>query len=85
MLGLTSKGHLSRGADADITIVDLQKREAIATMVSGQFTSVNGVITGKGGTILCTDRGAETCQKLGINHRVVDLEKSMLYRGRTPQ
>jgi len=44
MLGLTSKGHLSPGADADLTIVDLKSHEAVATVVGGEFICVNGVI-----------------------------------------
>jgi len=82
MLGLRSKGHLTPGADADMTIVDLEKREAVATIVHGGFICVNGVVTGKGGTILCTKRGEGKCKELGISHQAVDLGQSMLYRGR---
>ena len=82
MLGLTSKGHLSPGADADLTIVDLKSHEAVATVVGGDFICVNGVIMGKGGTILCTEHGKDKLSELGINHEVVNLEKSMLYKGR---
>ena len=35
-LGLTSKGHFSAGADADITIADPVSREAVSTFISGQ-------------------------------------------------
>jgi dihydroorotase-like cyclic amidohydrolase len=82
MLGLINKGHLTPGADADITIVDLKNREAVATIVNGELTCVNGVITGKRGTVLCTEHGKKKCQEMGIDYEVVDLDQSMLYKGR---
>jgi len=83
MAGLKSKGHLTPGADADITIVDLKNREAVLTIVGGEIVSNRGVITGKGGTILCTQKGADSCKKSGIKYKVIDLKESMLYKGRT--
>jgi len=46
------------------------------------FICVNGVIMGKGGTILCTEHGKDKLSELGVNHEVVNLEESMLYKGR---
>ncbi|HHV78558.1 MAG TPA: amidohydrolase family protein [Firmicutes bacterium] len=80
MLGLVNKGHLSPGADADITIADLEKRQAVATIVGGEVVCSNGVVTGRGGTILCTERGVTACKERGIPYQVVDLGQSMLYR-----
>jgi hypothetical protein len=82
MLGLRSKGHLTQGADADLTIVDLEKREAVATIAHGDLICVNGVVTGKGGTFLCTKRGERKCGELGVDYQTVDLGESMLYSGR---
>ncbi len=84
MLGLKDKGHLTPGADADLTIVDLEKREAVAALVRGDFICINGVVTGKHGTILCSPRGEKKCRERGITYQTVDLSESMLYRGRVP-
>lgn len=83
MMGLSNKGHLTPGADADITVVDLDNREAILTIAGGEIISVNGIITGKGGTILCTEHGEKACRESGKRYRVIDLAQSMLYKGRT--
>jgi len=85
MLGLTNKGHLTLGADADITVVDLERRVAVVTIVGGKPICLNGVITGNGGTLLCTERGERKCRELGVNYRVVDIGRSMLYKGRSPR
>lgn len=82
MMGLTDKGHLTQGADADITVVDLSKREAVLTIVGGDIVYANGIVTGKGGVLLCTERGEKTCNESGIEYRAVDLTQSMLYKGR---
>ncbi len=56
MFGLMSKGHLSPGADADVTVVDPTAREAVMSVVGGIPVMVRGVVLGKAGTVLVTDR-----------------------------
>lgn len=47
MLNLKNKGHLSVGADADITIYDLDKQQAVSTFVLGKPVLVNGRVCSK--------------------------------------
>jgi predicted amidohydrolase len=57
MLGLASKGHLGPGADADVTVLDLERGRAVMSLVAGEVVMVDGVPVGSGGTILTTSEG----------------------------
>lgn len=70
-LGLSDKGHLSVGADADISIADLALRKAVSALVGGRFILRDGVLTGSGTTILCDARGRDYLTKRGIACAVV--------------
>src|SRR5690606_16389706 len=48
MLGLTDKGHLGEGADADIVVIDLVRQEARHVLVAGQVVMTDGLIVGHG-------------------------------------
>ena len=72
MLRLTNKGHLSVGADADITIYDLDKQKAVATFVKGKTVFKNGRVHGANGTVICTKYGEAFVKERGINTIVVD-------------
>lgn len=82
MLGLTQKGHLSIGADADITVFNPVTKEAVLTVVGGHIRCINGVLTSSKGTILCLKEGCDAIESAGLDFHVVDLEKSMLYSAR---
>ncbi len=83
MLGLVNKGHLSVGADADITVFDPIKREAVMTVVNGKINCLNGVLTNEDkGAVICTEKGKEAVKAAGLSPYVIDMEKSMLYAGR---
>ncbi len=69
-LGLSTKGHLGEGADADITILDLQKERAFATIVGGRVIMLEGNLFGKGTTIICDERGEATLRKRGIKYQL---------------
>lgn len=69
-LGLPAKGHLSAGADGDVTVIDVENRKAAATIVAGKLIMKNGVLMGHGTTIICDERGAKALQKRGIAHVV---------------
>ena len=69
-LGLKNKGHLSVGADADITILDLQNERAYATLVEGNVIMLDGVLLGSGTTIICDERGSSALTKRKIKHIV---------------
>lgn len=69
-LGLPSKGHLSVGADADISILDIDKEKAFATVVDGKAIMLDGQLIGTGTTIICDERGVETLKRRNIKHTV---------------
>ena len=52
ILCLSNKGHLAEGADADITVVDLSRRQAIMTIVGGQICMIHGHVLGQGGCFI---------------------------------
>lgn len=84
MLGLKNKGHLSPGADADITVFNPVNREAVLTIVGGKVVCASGVLLADGGTVICTEKGRKAVEEAGLNVCPLDLEKSMLYAGREP-
>lgn len=81
MFGLTNKGHLGIGADADITVVDISRSRASMSFVGGKLIMKDGVVVGKGGQLLVTQRGVKAAKKAGLAYQICDLEKSTLYSG----
>ena len=69
-LGLPNKGHLSVGADGDVTVLDYERKKAAATVANGKVIMNDGVLLGKGTTIVCDERGAAALAKRGISHVV---------------
>jgi hypothetical protein len=82
MIGLTSKGRLSEGFDADITIIDPDAGKASHGIVAGELIMLSGRVIGRGGTILTTDRGVSAVEATDIAHEVVDITQAMMYSGR---
>lgn len=81
VLGLTNKGQLKIGADADITVVDVPARTATLGMVAGQVIMHKGFVCGKGTRLITTVRGAAAVRKQGLEPIVVDLAQSAFYKG----
>ena len=81
MMGLARKGHLTPGADADITVLDRERGRAAMSFVAGSLIMRKGRPLGKGGTLLVTESGAEYAANSGLPHEVVDLSESKLYAG----
>jgi hypothetical protein len=80
MLGLFDKGHLAPGSDADVVVADNRRHCALLTVAGGQVIMSDGIVLGKGGTLLTTDRGSKTLNAQGVSHRVVDLSNSLFYK-----
>ena len=72
MLRLATKGHLSVGADADITVYDYATQEPKATFVAGRKVLWDGKVVGAGATVICTERGKAAIEKRGLKAVVVD-------------
>ena len=77
MLRLDNKGHLTPGADADITIYDFDTQTPVASFVMGQPVLKNGEVVGKGGTVICTERGEKSIRDRGLGCIVVDPSKKV--------
>lgn len=75
MLGLKSKGHLTHGADGDITVLDPDKGKAYMSVVMGKIVMVDNVVFGKGGTIITTNKGREKVESEGLPVFVNDSKK----------
>ena len=81
MFGLTTKGHLSPGADADMTVVDPATGAAVMSLVAGDLVMKDGRSLGQGGTLLVTREGEASARRTGLGFQVVDLSESKLYQG----
>ena len=79
MLGLPAKGHLGLGADADITVLDLARGQAVMTIVGGRVIMAHGVVYGKGGTILTTPQGEAKVREYGYRYQIVHPKEMLLY------
>jgi len=81
MFGLTTKGHLSPGADADVTVVDPETGKPTLSLVAGKVVMRGGGATGSGGTLLVTSAGEAAAKESGLGYQVIDLAQSKLYQG----
>lgn len=79
VLGLTAKGHLQTGSDADITVVDIANKKAIMTVVAGQLVMYQGHVCGQGTNIITTKDGAKHVAGCGLTPVITDLTKSTFY------
>jgi len=82
ILGLTNKGSLRVGADADITVVNLADQRAILGIANGRVIMHRGYACGSGSRIVTTAAGAAAVQARGLRPIVVDLAESAFYRAR---
>lgn len=57
LLGLNNKGSFSPGADADITVFDYEKQQAVHSLVEGKFILKNQKVIGEKGKIITTHFG----------------------------
>ncbi|HAJ33246.1 MAG TPA: amidohydrolase [Candidatus Atribacteria bacterium] len=82
MLGLKNKGHLSIGADADITIFDPDDAKVEIVLIKGKVCMVSGIIFNNPGTLVVTQRGANKLKKQEIPTEIIDLEDSLYFKGK---
>lgn len=79
MFGMVDKGHLGIGADADITVLDIERGKAVMGISGGHTIMIEGMVTGEKGTLLTTKQGKTHLQETGITYRDIDLNQSLLY------
>ena len=66
MYGLKNKGHLSVGADADITIFQPETGNAVYALAAGQIILDQSKLTGSGSQLISTDRIVDRPKDLPI-------------------
>lgn len=79
MLGLWNKGHLGVGADADITVLDLTVDKPVMSFNRGRLIMKDGIVLGRGGTLLVTSAGEARARSAGVAYEVIELARSGLY------
>ena len=79
ILGLTNKGYLAPGADADITVVDVDRQRAVLGMTNGQVIMYQGHVCGRSSRMITTAMGAEAVRQGGLQPIIVDLGAGAFY------
>jgi predicted amidohydrolase len=80
ILGLKDKGHLGPGADADITVLDLEKQKPFMGLSNGDVIRYRGHVCGKGCHIITTPAGEAHVREKGLRPIVVDPAVTSLCR-----
>lgn len=80
MLGLENKGVLEAGYDADITVINRQRREAVLTMIQGKLSMYKGYICGSGTNIITTALGADYVRSKGLNPLIINYTDTTVYK-----
>lgn len=67
MMGLAArKGHLSPGADADVTVVDLASRRPVMSFGGGRPILMHGNVVGRKTTMIVPPEGVEAATSRGM-------------------
>ncbi|WP_251978340.1 amidohydrolase family protein [Salinicola avicenniae] len=72
ILGLSNKGHLGIGADADITVLDLERRRPILSYAHGACVLDGDSVVGDGGRMVTTPAGEACIRDAGLEAIVVE-------------
>ncbi len=79
-LGLTTKGHLGEGMDADVTVVDLATSSPFMSVANGRVIMFRGHVCGSGTRMITTPDGEANVRAIGLDTLVVDPEKTPFLR-----
>lgn len=80
ILGLTNKGHFQLGADADISVLDVESQQPVMSLVNGRVIMHKGYVCGKSSQVITTAAGAQHIKAKGMTPIVVDLKTSGFYQ-----
>jgi hypothetical protein len=83
ILGLKNKGHLSIGADADISVLDVEAHKPVMSLADGEVIMRKGHVCGKASRIITTPAGESNIRAKGLKAYVVNPENTTFYRERT--
>ena len=81
-LGLTTKGNLGEGMDADVTVVDLASSSPFMSVANGRVIMFRGHVCGSGTRMITTPSGEENVRAQGLDPLVIDPEKTPFLRMR---
>ena len=82
ILGLKNKGNLGIGADADISVLDLETQKPVFSMANGEVVMWNGFVCGRGTRIITTPTGRKCIEAKGLRSYVIDpIETPVCRRG----
>lgn len=82
ILGLKKKGSLTPGFDADLTVIDLDGRRPLMSLVQGEPVMVDGVVMHKAPRIITTAKGVASLRDKGFETYETELTESWFYQGR---
>ena len=71
MLGLSGKGHLDAGADADVIVVEPATGRVAWGVANGEIIVREGQVVGRGGRMFTTEAGQASIRSQGIESRAV--------------
>lgn len=81
VFGFRNKGHLGVGADADISVLDLERDKAVMSFARGNMIMKDGVCIGQGGCALVPEEANDTMKRLGCDYQIIDITRdSILYQ-----
>ncbi|HIJ56434.1 MAG TPA: amidohydrolase family protein [Deltaproteobacteria bacterium] len=80
MMGLSNKGHLSIGADADITVLDFEKQRPVMAISNGRVIMYKGYVCGKGVRFITTPAGKASVEAAGVEPLVINPETTPFLR-----
>ena len=72
ILGLKNKGHLSIGADADISVLDLASQTPVMSLSNGRVIMRDGQVCGQGSRMITTPAGEAGIRAKGLETSIVD-------------
>ena len=78
ILGLTSKGHLGLGMDADISVLDLTTHSPYMSVSNGKVVMYRGHVCGSGTRVITTKAGEAAVKARGMEVLAVDTDKTPL-------
>jgi hypothetical protein len=85
ILGLVDKGHLAIGADADVSVVELDRQRPVMSISNGKVIMYKGLVCGSGTRMITTPAGERYVRENGLDTMVVDPDSSPLHcRGEDP-
>lgn len=79
MIGLTRKGRIAPGMDADLTVISPEQGRAVMSFVAGEMVMMDGRAVGHSGKLLITNAGETAAARYDLPYETIDISNSLLY------